>query len=55
MCMSCNFKYSHHPGAGDTSLYGYIGMWSEIGFGLFTQVLNWVCFLEEASSSLLGD
>ena len=25
--------------------------WSEIiAYGLFTQVLNWVCFLEEASS-----
>ena len=25
--------------------------WSEIGYGLFTQVLNWVWFLEDASSS----
>ena len=30
--------------------------WSEIGYGLRTLVLNWVCFLEElATSSLFGN
>ena len=30
--------------------------WSEIGYGLCTLVLNWVCFLEElATSSSFGD
>ena len=26
-------------------------IWSEIGYGVSTLVLNWVCFLEEASFS----
>ena len=31
-------------------------IWSEIGYGLCTLVLNWVCFLEElATSSSFGD
>ena len=29
--------------------------WSEIGYGSCTLVLNWVCFLEEATSSSLDD
>ena len=29
--------------------------WSEIGYGLCTLVLNWVCFLEEPTSLSLGD
>ena len=46
-------------------LYGYVRrqrvcffqpFWSEIGYGLCTLVLNWVCFLEElATSSSFGD
>ena len=28
---------------------------SEIGYGLCTQVLNWACFLEEATSSSFGN
>ena len=30
-------------------------IWSEIGYGLCSVVLNWVCFLEEATSLSLGD
>ena len=31
-------------------------VWSEIGHGLCTLVLNWICFLEElATSSSFGD
>ena len=29
--------------------------WSEMGYGLCTLVLNWVCFFEEATSSSFGD
>ena len=30
--------------------------WSEVGYGLCTLVLNWICFLEElATSSSFGD
>ena len=35
--------------------YQFRPFWSEIGFGLCTLVLNWVCFLEEATSSSFGD
>ena len=31
--------------------YQFRPFWSEIGYGLCTLVLNWVCFLEEATSS----
>ena len=34
--------------------YQFRPFWSEIGYGLCTLVLNWVCFLEEATSSF-GD
>ena len=33
----------------------FLAVLSEIGYGLGTLVLNWVCFLEEASSSSFGD
>ena len=35
--------------------YQFRPFWSEIGFGLCTLVLNWVCFLEETTSSSFGD
>ena len=35
--------------------YQFRPFWSEIWYGLCTLVLNWVCFLEEATSSSFGD
>ena len=35
--------------------YQFRPFWSEIGYGLYMLLLNWVCFLEEATSSSLGD
>ena len=35
-------------------LISTILVWN-IGYGLWMLVLNWVCFLEEATSSSLGD
>ena len=35
--------------------YQFRPFWSEIGYGLCMLVLNWVCFLEEATSSSLAD
>ena len=35
--------------------YQFRPFWSEIGYGLCTLVLNWVCFLEKATSSSFGD
>ena len=36
--------------------YGFFQpFWSEMGYGLCTLVLNWVCFFEEATSSSFGD
>ena len=62
--MICNAFFA----PGGTPLYmGYMGMcdakgivfqpfWSEIGYGLCTLVLSWVCYLEElATSSSFGD
>ena len=44
---------------GVVTYIGYIGragtFWSEIRYGSCTLVLNWVCFLEEATSSSLDD
>ena len=34
--------------------YEFRLFWSEIGYGLCTLVLNLVCFLKEATSSLFG-
>ena len=31
----------------------FYSFWSEIGYGFLTQILNWVCFPEEAFSSSL--
>ena len=34
----------------------FSAVWSEIGYGLCTLVLNWVCFLEKLATSLsFGD
>ena len=35
--------------------YQFRPVWSEIGYGLCTLVLNWVCSLEEATSSSFSD
>ena len=35
--------------------YQFRPFWAETGYGLCTLVLNWVCFLEEATSSSFGD
>ena len=35
--------------------YQFPPIWSEIGYGFCCLVLNWVCFLEEATSSSFGD
>ena len=55
--MGYNYRYVWHQRVWFFSSFGlFCPFWSDKGYGLCAQVMNWVCFLEEATcnSSSLG-
>ena len=55
MCGVKGYVFFFQPSRSEIG-YQFRPFWSEIGYGLCTLVLNWVCFLEElATSSSFGE